>query len=124
MNNSKSLFLLVIPALLLAACGTSMPTPDTVLPGAEIQSTTAPVVTDQPVNTPVVNNLPVVPTGPDGKTLLEERCTTCHTLTRVTSAHKTVDEWRTAVLRMVNKGAVLDDSEQETLITYLAQTYP
>jgi phage FluMu protein Com len=59
-----------------------------------------------------------------GKTLLEERCTKCHDLNRVTSKSKTLEEWKTTVDRMVNKGADLDMVEQEILIRYLAETYP
>ena len=60
----------------------------------------------------------------DGQALLQERCTVCHNLDRVTSAHKTADQWKTTVERMVGKGAQLDAQEQQTLIDYLAQTYP
>ena len=63
-------------------------------------------------------------TTPDGQKLLNERCTVCHNLNRVTSAHKTADQWTTTVERMVGKGAQLDAQEQQTLIDYLAQTYP
>jgi len=63
-------------------------------------------------------------TTPDGQTLLQERCTVCHNLNRVTSAHKTADQWTTTVERMVGKGAQLNAQEQQTLIDYLAQTYP
>jgi len=63
-------------------------------------------------------------TVPEGLTLLEERCTECHSLSRVTSKSKTLEEWRRTVERMVNKGTVLSDAEQEILIDYLAETYP
>jgi len=59
-----------------------------------------------------------------GKTLLEERCTECHDLSRVTNKSKTLEEWKTTVERMVNKGSDLDMDEQEILIRYLAETYP
>jgi cytochrome c-type biogenesis protein CcmH/NrfF len=67
---------------------------------------------------------PPAATTPDGQTLLQERCTVCHNLNRVTSAHKTADQWTTTVERMVGKGAQLDAQEQQTLIDYLAQIYP
>jgi mono/diheme cytochrome c family protein len=60
----------------------------------------------------------------DGKALVEERCTQCHTLDRVTSAHKTKEEWTTTVERMVSNGANLDAEEQAAVIAYLAETYP
>ena len=60
----------------------------------------------------------------DGKTLVEERCTQCHTLDRVMSAHKTKEEWTTTVERMVSNGARLSAEEQAVVIEYLAATYP
>jgi hypothetical protein len=65
------------------------------------------------------------PTGTtSGQTLMQERCTACHSTDRITSAHKTSDQWKTTVGRMVGKGAQLNTQEQQTLIDYLAQTYP
>ena len=58
-----------------------------------------------------------------GQTLMEQRCTGCHSLNRVTSAHHTADEWKTTVDRMVNNGAQLSSTEEQTLIDYLAQNY-
>lgn len=59
----------------------------------------------------------------DGKTLLEERCTACHTLDRVESASKSAAGWGLNVREMVGKGAELNASEQEVLIDYLSITY-
>jgi cytochrome c5 len=95
------ILLILLFAFLLAACGTpaSSAAPST---GAGQPSTTV----------------------SDGATLLQERCTVCHSSDRITSAHKTADGWKTTVLRMVGKGASLNAQEQQTLIDYLAQTYP
>jgi hypothetical protein len=60
----------------------------------------------------------------DGRSLLETRCTQCHNLNRVENTSKTLEQWRVTVERMVNKGADLNRDEQETLIQYLAETYP
>ena len=59
----------------------------------------------------------------DGQTLMQERCSVCHSLARVTSTHKTVDQWTVSVQRMVARGAQLNAQEQQTLITYLASNY-
>ena len=93
------LLLVLLVGAFLAACGASQP------PAASTGSQ------------PPVTTL-------DGQALLQERCTVCHNLDRVTSAHKTADQWKTTVERMVGKGAQLDAQEQQTLIDYLAQTYP
>ena len=55
--------------------------------------------------------------------LMQERCSVCHSLTRVTSAHHTADEWKATVDRMINHGAQLTPQEETTLIDYLAQNY-
>jgi hypothetical protein len=60
----------------------------------------------------------------DGKALVEERCTQCHSLDRVTSAHKTKEEWTTTVERMVSNGANLNTEEQGAVIEYLSANYP
>ena len=60
----------------------------------------------------------------DGKALLEQRCTKCHTLDRVERESKSAAGWGTNVREMVGKGAELNASEQEVLIEYLSVTYP
>ena len=63
------------------------------------------------------------PPTTDGATLLNKRCTACHTLERVESKHKLQDEWKKTVDRMVEKGAVLDPKELDALVEYLVKTY-
>ncbi len=60
----------------------------------------------------------------DGDALLKSRCNECHDLDRITSASKSSDEWEATVDRMITRGAVLDNTERETLIEYLTETYP
>jgi len=57
---------------------------------------------------------------PDGATLLQERCITCHPLSRVTSKHLSSVEWKSVVDSMVQRGASLTSDEQTVLIDYLA----
>ncbi len=59
----------------------------------------------------------------DGATLVNTRCNKCHTLDRITSAHKTADQWKTTVERMISNGAQLTPDEETVLIAYLAKTY-
>lgn len=68
---------------------------------------------------------PPAPTAaqPDGASLLQARCTRCHTLDRVQQASKSAAEWETTVARMRGKGAQLSDAEAQTLIRHLAETY-
>jgi hypothetical protein len=98
----------------------------------EIEPTEEPaaIVEPSPTSEAIPEPSPTVEASSDGqseligKTLLEERCTACHNLNRVTSKSKTLDEWKTNVERMVDKGADLNADEQASLIQYLAETYP
>ena len=60
----------------------------------------------------------------DGKTLVQNSCSACHTLDRIQNAHKNVENWKTTVERMVSKGAQLNSAEQIMVIDFLAKTYP
>ena len=60
----------------------------------------------------------------DGKTLVEERCTKCHSLETVTGAKKSPDGWQSNVERMIGHGAQLDEAEKAAVIDYLSETYP
>jgi cytochrome c5 len=59
----------------------------------------------------------------DGQTLMQERCSVCHSLARVESAQKTANQWKTTVDQMIARGAQLTPDEETTLVNYLAQTY-
>jgi mono/diheme cytochrome c family protein len=59
----------------------------------------------------------------DGQALMQARCSVCHSANRVTSAHKTTDQWKTTVDRMIANGAKLSAQEEQTLIDYLAANY-
>ncbi|KAF0111793.1 MAG: hypothetical protein FD147_595 [Chloroflexi bacterium] len=70
----------------------------------------------------------IAPTSPpssvmDGKTLLETRCTVCHTLDRVSAKKTDFAGWEKTVKRMISNGAELTSEEQTILIQYLADTY-
>lgn len=60
----------------------------------------------------------------DGKVLVEQTCSQCHPLSRVTQARKTAQGWRDTVQRMVSYGAPLNQEEEQAVIQYLAKTYP
>jgi hypothetical protein len=58
-----------------------------------------------------------------GESLLENRCTECHTLSRVKNAEKTRDEWTRTIDRMVAMGAELNSEERVILLDYLEANY-
>jgi hypothetical protein len=60
----------------------------------------------------------------DGKTLVEERCTECHSLSTVTGAAKSRAAWQSTVDRMIGHGARLNNAEKEAVINYLSEAYP
>ena len=59
----------------------------------------------------------------DAKAVVEDRCTQCHGLDKVTSAQKTQEQWEMTVSNMVGKGAKLSAEEQTAVVAYLAETY-
>jgi cytochrome c5 len=67
------------------------------------------------------NLTPLEPAALSGAKLLNERCTVCHTLDWVETAMATKDRsaWEVTVDRMIGKGAVLDETEKETLLNHL-----
>ena len=59
----------------------------------------------------------------DGATLLDQRCSVCHSSDRPKSKKKTPDEWNATVTRMIGKGAKLSPEEKQLLVDYLSKTY-
>lgn len=60
---------------------------------------------------------------PSAEDLIQEQCTTCHTLSPIEAAQKTQQEWGATVQRMTKKGARLNDREAQTVVDYLSRTY-
>ena len=59
----------------------------------------------------------------DGATLVQQRCTTCHSITRIQRAHKDEAGWTSTVDRMIGYGAQLNDQEKAAVIAYLVANY-
>lgn len=115
---------------------TATPPPTQVVPTEEPTATATPVPTEpepsptptpepqQPTTPPTATPEPTSePSEPEGRVLLEERCTACHGLDRVEQAQKSREEWVTTVDRMVGYGAELSEAEKEVLVDYLEETY-
>ena len=103
----------IIPAmiaiLILGACSSTTPT-TVPLPAENLQSP----------STPATGSMP----GFDGQTLLQERCTACHSLARIEGTGKDAEEWQATINRMVEKGAVLTEEEINLLSEFLSTNYP
>jgi cytochrome c-type biogenesis protein CcmH/NrfF len=59
----------------------------------------------------------------DGDTLVQERCSVCHPLTRVESANHTATEWKSIVNTMISRGAQLTPEEKTVVVNYLAANF-
>ncbi len=118
------LFILIV-TVIGVACGGPASVPTATPPPAK--PTTAPAATAAPPA--ATATLPAAkPTTPpaqalDGKALMNERCTGCHTIERVQTAKKSKAEWEATVSRMKTKGTKLNDAETQALIDFLAATY-
>jgi len=74
--------------------------------------------TEEPTEAPAEETVAL-----DAEALLQERCTTCHSLRQVEAAQYTQEQWDDTVTRMLGYGAVLSDEEKSALIDYLTLTY-
>jgi hypothetical protein len=140
-------FLVILMGLMLvSACGPAgespadsyTPTPGTYPSGSSDQNeparpkTPTPGISDTsgdqiepaPTETPTATEEPTQRTAFDGEAMLQDRCTQCHRLSRVTEASMGEEAWRSTVERMVDYGAVLNAEELEALVQYMAETYP
>ena len=59
----------------------------------------------------------------DGKTLVAEKCSQCHSADVVNNKQLTQAQWSDLVLRMVGHGLKVTDTEKTAIITYLSETY-
>ena len=104
---SLTIVLLITMGMLLVACGSKAASTAT--------QSSAPAQQSAPTIAPA--------SGGNGEALLNDRCTKCHSLDRVTSAKKSAGDWEKTVTRMVGNGAKLTSEEQKVLVDYLAKTY-
>ena len=58
-----------------------------------------------------------------GKDLVQKACVSCHTVRRVTAAKETKEEWNQTVDKMIEHGAILTDTEADTIVQYLAANF-
>jgi cytochrome c5 len=79
--------------------------------GCSSAATSAPTTTQPPDTT-------------KGKSLVESRCSTCHSLTQVQNHKDNQTGWEAIVKQMVGSGAQLDAEQQKLVVEYLATTYP
>jgi mono/diheme cytochrome c family protein len=66
-----------------------------------------------------------LPEGPEsvGKKLIQERCTSCHTLKPVVDLKQSQRAWKELLVKMVGFGAQLDDKEVDVATEYLTKHF-
>lgn len=105
------LFVLVVAVSVIVGCAgneTDVPTPAPASGNGGSSADPAPV--------------PAAPvTSDDPKSLVELKCSMCHSLDRVWSADYDQAEWTSTVDRMKRNGLVITDEEYTTIIDYLAE---
>ncbi|RQD74853.1 MAG: hypothetical protein D5S03_09535 [Desulfonatronospira sp. MSAO_Bac3] len=55
-----------------------------------------------------------------GEELVSQKCSTCHGLSRVQDADKSLEEWDSTVDRMISYGAGISQDEKQAVVEYLA----
>ena len=111
-----------IPTETSSPIPTNTPLPTTT---AAPSATVAPIAAT-PTNTLVPPTVVIQPpsTQLDGSSLLQDRCSVCHTVQRATNFSGNAAQWKNMVDYMIRRGAQLSADEEQTLINYLAKTYP
>ena len=86
---------------------------------------TATTTSPTPINAvaPAQPTLHAPTTSMDGKVLLEERCSVCHSLGYIYNSRGTADQWANVVSIMISNGAVLNPQEEKILDGYLAKNF-
>ncbi len=59
----------------------------------------------------------------DAATLVQERCTVCHSLDRIQGARYSAAEWKVVVDRMISHGAQLTPQEETIVVDWLVANY-
>jgi hypothetical protein len=63
-----------------------------------------------------------LPPGPM-QAKIKAACTQCHTAARITSQHRTRDEWDKQLDKMVGLGAVVSDVDRKGFLNYLTKNF-
>lgn len=106
------MIVLIATVGLLAACG-----------GAETFQTTEPQKVEQATEIQEGVEPTAPPSSIDSETLLQQRCTACHSLSRVTNKMWSLQQWEQSVSDMIRRGARLSGEEKDALVKYLAENY-
>jgi hypothetical protein len=78
----------------------------------------------------VLPTLPAVAQGPNdilpeapAKALVVRACTACHQAPQVVAKHRTAEDWDAMIGKMVDRGAMLSEDEQDQVYDYLVKYF-
>ncbi|MHB1018175.1 MAG: hypothetical protein ACYC2X_09875 [Coriobacteriia bacterium] len=74
----------------------------------------------EPEATPEPEPTPGEATGLDGEAILNEKCSSCHSIDQVLAQEYDAVGWAAVIDEMIIKGAVLTDDEAAALAEYLS----
>jgi hypothetical protein len=63
-----------------------------------------------------------LPPGPM-QAKVKAACTQCHTAAKITSQHRTRDEWDKQLDKMIGLGAVVPDEDRKGFVNYLTKNF-
>ena len=77
-----------------------------------------------PVGSPAFAQAPSPFPPGRGADLVAQHCTQCHAADVITNSGKSREEWQTTVSTMVGMGAAIPEAEFNTVVDYLAKSFP
>jgi cytochrome c5 len=97
---------------LLAAAGFLL----AVCPGAAVSQEKVTAAAQEDISTTIF------PQGPE-RALVVRACAACHAPELVVAKHHTPEEWDDIIAKMVDRGAVANEDEQQRILDYLLRFY-
>ncbi|MGY8813817.1 MAG: c-type cytochrome [Gammaproteobacteria bacterium] len=64
----------------------------------------------------------ILPDG-EGRDIVEDVCSSCHSLLNITDSKRTPAQWQYVVSQMISQGAPLEEYEIETVVSYLSKNF-
>jgi len=119
------IILLIIAAAVAGAYNLMTGATDSPPEATEINNTVIPPAPQRPTEAAglVQATLPASTAAMDGKALMEQRCSGCHSLDFIYGSRGTPQEWAYVVSIMKANGAVLNPQEEKVLDDYLARNF-
>ena len=59
----------------------------------------------------------------EGRDIVEDVCSQCHSLLNITDSKRTPAQWQYVVSQMITQGALLEEYEIKTVVSYLSKNF-